>query len=189
MTSQRGEKTRKETDRKIMQATLEIAMTKGIGGISIEEIARRSGVAKTTIYRRYENTSDLLSKMSTLEVSSSPELADLEPTRDNLELMMRKMVERFVSGIGVKAVGIILSSEEAFFQPLVKQAIAPEEQTLESFFDRGVEAGLFRSGIDAKFLFGTILGSMIACEALAGAIDDGWPERMTNLIWPTIVAA
>ena len=188
MTSQRGEKTRKETDRKILQATLQIAMTRGIGGISIEEIARRSGVAKTTIYRRYDNTTDLLNKISALEVSSSPELADLEPSRDNLELMMRKMVERFVSGVGVKAIGIILSSEEAFFQPLVKQAIAPEEQTLESFFNRGVRNGLFRTGIDAKFLFGTILGSMIACEALTGTIDDGWPARMTNLIWPTIAA-
>ncbi|PJM74113.1 TetR family transcriptional regulator [Bifidobacterium primatium] len=188
MTTQRGERTRKETDRKIMQATLAIALTKGVGGISIEEIARRSGVAKTTIYRRYNNADDLLRKISALEISSSPELAGLEPTRENLTLMLRRMVERYVSSVGVKAIGIILTSDDEFFQRLVQQAIRPEEETFATFFRRGIERGRFRDDLNAKFLFGTMLGSMIACEALRGSVDEDWPERMTAMVWPSIAA-
>ena len=45
----RGERTREATDRKLMRATLQIAVDRGISGVTIEEVARRSGVAKTTI--------------------------------------------------------------------------------------------------------------------------------------------
>ena len=187
MNSVRAERTRKETDRKIMQATVEIAVSKGLGRVSIEEVARRSGVAKTTIYRRYRNADDLLSKITALEISSSPELTDLAPTRENLELLLRRMAGRFADSIGVKAVGIVLSSEEGFFHNIVRQVIDPEERTLGEFFQRGVDAGIFTAGLNAKFLFGTILGSMIACEALEGAVSTDWPHDMTALIWPSIV--
>lgn len=189
MNTQRGERTRRETDRKIMQSTLEIAVSRGIGAISIEEIARRSGVAKTTIYRRYSNVEDLLEKITALEISSSPDLADLEPTKGNLTLLLRRMVERYVSGIGVKAIGIILTSKEGFFQRIVSQAIKPEEETFAAFFNRGSELGRFLPGLNTKFLFGTIMGSMIACEALRGSVDDGWAVRMTDLLWPSIAVA
>ena len=56
----RGERTREATDRKLMRATLQIAVDRGISGVTIEEVARRSGVAKTTIYRRYHNADELL---------------------------------------------------------------------------------------------------------------------------------
>ena len=59
----RGERTREATDRKLMQATLQIAVDRGISGVTIEEVARRSGVAKTTIYRRYHNADELLRKV------------------------------------------------------------------------------------------------------------------------------
>ena len=50
----RREQLREQTDRKIMRATLEIMISKGVAAVTIEEVARRSGVAKTTIYRRYK---------------------------------------------------------------------------------------------------------------------------------------
>ena len=51
----RREQLREQTDHKIMKATLAIVISDGVGAVTIEEVARRSGVAKTTIYRRYKN--------------------------------------------------------------------------------------------------------------------------------------
>lgn len=62
----RGERTREATDRKLMRATLQIAVDRGISGVTIEEVARRSGVAKTTIYRRYHNADELLHEISAM---------------------------------------------------------------------------------------------------------------------------
>ena len=43
----RREQLREQTDHKIMKATLAIVISDGVGAVTIEEVARRSGVAKT----------------------------------------------------------------------------------------------------------------------------------------------
>lgn len=73
----RREQLREQTDHKIMKATLAIVISDGVGAVTIEEVARRSGVAKTTIYRRYKNADDLLRRVQ-LEVAGLPDFSDVE---------------------------------------------------------------------------------------------------------------
>ncbi|WP_420837386.1 TetR/AcrR family transcriptional regulator [Bifidobacterium avesanii] len=184
----RGRHTREATDRKILHTAMEIALQRGIAGVTIEEVARRSGVAKTTIYRRYANTNDLLRGLRTLGVPDAGVIHEMTPTRGNLEALLRTIVERFRSSIGVKAVGLVMSSDDEFFHHVVDDTIQPEERRCEEFFRQGVKAGVFRAGVDVRFLFGTAIGSMVACEALGGEVGDDWAARMTDLIWPAIAA-
>ena len=183
----RASRTREATDRKILRAAMEIAMQRGIAAVTIEEVARRSGVAKTTIYRRYSNTGDLLRGLHTLGVPDAA-IEDMLPTRRNLEALLRTIVDRFRSGIGVKAVGMVLASDDEFFRHVVDDVIRPEQERCEAFLRDGVRKGVFREGVDVRFLFDTALGSMVACEALGGGVDDAWPARMAGLIWPAIAA-
>jgi AcrR family transcriptional regulator len=44
----------------VLRATFELLMEQGLAGASVDEIARRSGVAKTTIYRHWPTRSALL---------------------------------------------------------------------------------------------------------------------------------
>ncbi|WP_300765630.1 TetR/AcrR family transcriptional regulator [uncultured Bifidobacterium sp.] len=182
------ERTREETDRKILQTMLEIAASRGVGAITIEEVARRSGVAKTTIYRRYRNSDDMLHKIGTLEMAGSQDLANLDPSRDSLRLLLERVRERFTTGIGIKAVSVLLSSNSTYFSGIIDQAIVPELRHFSDFIARGQKSGIFRMGLHPKFLFGTIIGSMVAMQALAeGTPDnDSWSERMTALLWPAI---
>ncbi|KAA8820871.1 TetR/AcrR family transcriptional regulator [Bifidobacterium vespertilionis] len=184
----RGARTREATDRKIMRAAMQIALQRGIAAITIEEVARRSGVAKTTIYRRYANTNDLLRGLRNLGVPDDAELEVMEPTRGNLERLLQGVVERFRAGIGVKTVGMVLASDDEFFHHVVDAVVRPEERRCMVFIQHGIDAGVFRSDADGRFLFGTAIGSMVACEALRGAVDDDWPARMAELIWPAIAA-
>lgn len=163
----RGRRMRAETDRKILQACLQIAITQGIGAVSIEEVAKRSGVAKTTIYRRYRNAEDMLRQVQTLEFGRTPELAELSATRPNLQLMLERIVQHFSSQIGIEAVGMVLSTRNRYFNRIVEQAILPERRRFADFLHRGERAGVLRGGLDAAFLFNTIIGSMIASQALS----------------------
>lgn len=163
----RGRRMRAETDRKILQACLQIAITQGIGAVSIEEVAKRSGVAKTTIYRRYRNAEDMLRQVQTLEFGRTPELAELSATRPNLQLMLERIVQHFSSQIGIEAVGMVLSTRNRYFNRIVEQAILPERRRFADFLHRGERAGVLRGGLEAAFLFNTIIGSMIASQALS----------------------
>ena len=98
----RRERLREQTDRKIMKATLGIVISDGIGAVTIEEVARRSGVAKTTIYRRYRNADDLLQRIQP-EVAGLPNFNDLKPSRSGLATMLRRIQNCFDSELGLKA--------------------------------------------------------------------------------------
>jgi AcrR family transcriptional regulator len=44
----------------VLGTTCELLTERGLGGVSVDEVSRRSGVAKTTIYRHWPTRSDLL---------------------------------------------------------------------------------------------------------------------------------
>ena len=44
----------------VLRATSELLTESGVGGVSVEEVSRRSGVAKTTIYRHWATRADLV---------------------------------------------------------------------------------------------------------------------------------
>lgn len=44
----------------VLQVTSELLAEAGLGGVSVDEVARRSGVAKTTIYRHWPTRTELL---------------------------------------------------------------------------------------------------------------------------------
>ena len=185
----RREQLREQTDRKIMQATLEIVISKGVAAVTIEEVARRSGVAKTTIYRRYRNADDLLHRIQ-LQVAGLPDFGDLQPSRSGLQTMLERIQSCFDSEIGLKAVGVVLSTDNDSLKTIADQMVSPAEQRFAAFIERGVTSEIFRHGLDVKFLFSTILGSMLTSKALRKDSDSDipWSERMTALIWPFMAA-
>lgn len=56
----RGRPRAEATDRAILQAALELFIDRGIEGASMEQIAKRAGVGKPTVYRRWSNKEDLI---------------------------------------------------------------------------------------------------------------------------------
>ena len=195
----RRERLREQTDRKIIKATLGIVISDGIGAVTIEEVARRSGVAKTTIYRRYRNADDLLQRIQP-EVAGLPNFNDLKPSRSGLATMLRRIQDCFDSELGLKAVGVVLSSDNATLKAIAAQVLAPAEERFV-----GVHGTWHRRRSVSK-PFGLhvpvqhVLGSMLACKALAGQEaggerqsgkerkPDSWAENMATLLWPNVCA-
>ncbi|MFJ2738600.1 TetR/AcrR family transcriptional regulator [Streptomyces sp. NPDC087440] len=50
----------READEAILGAALDLLIERGMGATSIEQIARRAGVTRATVYRRFPNLTDLL---------------------------------------------------------------------------------------------------------------------------------
>lgn len=182
------EQQRERTDSKIMHATLEIIIAQGIGAVNIESVARRSGVAKTTIYRRYANTDDLIRHL-TLSVAPSLDFSALEPSRESLRTVLRRIIDCFDEEFELKAIGVVLSSENAHLRNIAKSVIEPAAERFYDFLRRGMAIGAFRDGLDAPFLFQTVLGSMLAYKALStsSAVPHAdWAGNMTGLLWASI---
>ena len=158
----RGERTREATDRKLMRATLQIAVDRGISGVTIEEVARRSGVAKTTIYRRYHNADELLHEISAMYLAIPDPDPVPSPTREHFTQLLQRLVDWVRDNdIDVKRVGIVLSSEAEFFQHIVDQVVTPWLEHVGAFLKQGVAQGVFREDVDEKLLLSTIIASEV----------------------------
>ena len=161
----RGERTREATDRKLMRATLQIAVDRGISGVTIEEVARRSGVAKTTIYRRYHNADELLHEISAMYLAIPDSDPVPSPTREHFTQLLQRLVDWVRDN-------------------------DPWLERVGAFLKQGVAQGVFREDVDEKLLLSTIIGSLVAYEAIEGkAMDDdtAWASRMADLLWPALL--
>ncbi|MEV0353571.1 TetR/AcrR family transcriptional regulator [Nonomuraea sp. NPDC050680] len=75
----RGRPRDPETDTAILNAALELFVERGVEGTSIEEVAKRAGVGKPTLYRRWRSKEDLLAQAIEQWVSAevTPSAADV----------------------------------------------------------------------------------------------------------------
>lgn len=79
----RGRPRDADSERAILRAALDLFIARGVEGSSIEQIAKRAGVGKPTIYRRWSSKEELIAvAMETLiaeEVGwATPEAVDIE---------------------------------------------------------------------------------------------------------------
>src|SRR5207237_7493031 len=82
-------------DAAITKATLEAFEAGGYAGVTMEGVAAKAGVGKTTVYRRYANKADLLVDAvrcgARIDDEALPDTGDL---RADLVAMIRPLLER-----------------------------------------------------------------------------------------------
>src|SRR5262245_30385720 len=85
---------RSETaERAIIEATLDLIAADGLAAVSIEGVAAKAGVGKTTIYRRWPNKDALICDAAASLKAPLPELPG-ESVREDLLLLARAMQAR-----------------------------------------------------------------------------------------------
>ena len=83
-TNKRGMRIRNATDRKVLSSVMRIALSKGERAVTMEAVSRDSGVAKTTLYRRYKNRKDMLSKLDAQISGYQFDVNNFEPSREEI---------------------------------------------------------------------------------------------------------
>src|SRR3984885_2965997 len=70
----------------ILATTYKLLSEEGIGGVSIDEVSRRSGVSKTTIYRHWPSRSALLMHACS-KIGTRPEIPDTGALKGDLVVL------------------------------------------------------------------------------------------------------
>jgi AcrR family transcriptional regulator len=179
--------TRRLTDEKITRATLALTLESGTDAVTIESVSQRSGVAKTTLYRRFANRDELLARVAeTIEVTRID--ASMAPGREGLTEIIRTAQAFFEDRIGLGRLGRLLSADSAFLALVVDRLVRPQHDAILDFFRRGARSGVFRADADYAVILDAITGSMVIRDALTGDVPDAWPEQIVAALWPSIAA-
>ena len=90
-----------DADEAILRAVLDVFAESGYEGLTVETVAERAGVAKTTIYRRYPNKGELLHAALHRTESPEPLAAPTDSLAEDLVRMARRLRDKFGSpGVG-----------------------------------------------------------------------------------------
>lgn len=182
------QRVRNRTDRKLIDATMNIALNRGVEAVTIEEVSRISGVAKTTIYRRFHNRQELLEGIANSDMLKPPDTSHTSFDIDGIAELISAAVTEFDEAFGVKAVGQVMSSDSRFFHSMVDNFLMPVRGRIADYFRRGAAAHQFRADLDLDFILDLTLGGMVATAALHDGVPADWPRRTAEFLWPHLVA-
>jgi len=174
-------------DARILSVTLDLLRTKGSRAVSIEAVAVSAGIAKTTIYRRYEDRDDLMRaaiESSRTEVEIPADLG----TYETFKWILRDAGSMADNMVGRGAAASIILGEHPESDELVRAMIKARAKSLTEFLHARVASGDLRADLDigltATILLGALLGQIIRGEEL----DDAWADSVLALLWPGLAA-
>jgi AcrR family transcriptional regulator len=151
-TSQRGPGRPRDTavDAAILEAAIDELIDRGFLAASMESIAARAGVAKTTVYRRWSSTHELaLAAMRTLQ--EDPSLAPGDSVRGDmlvlLDRMRRKWGDARYAAL-MRRVAADGSADPEMYKQCRDELIAPYVRQLNSVIQRGIDDRLIRADVE-----------------------------------------
>lgn len=158
-----------ESKRRVLHAALEELAEVGYGGFAIESICRRSGVAKSTVYRHWPGKLALISDaMRSLNTQPGSPTAGGPPTgstsRERVVEIVRHLAVAFAGGSIVAACTPALvdaAERDADIRELFHEYNAERRQTLADAVADGVAAGEFPAHIDPNLAAGALAGAVI----------------------------
>ena len=177
--------TRGDVDDGITDATLALLRTRGPKSVTVEAVAARSGIAKTTIYRRHRDRRDMLS-VALQRVTSPEPLGAQADAAERLRWLIREAVKAIEVGIGFGGLAAMLTDEDPEFTKLFRRILAEQRAELESMIDAAKADGSFHADVDGALLIDAVVGAVIAERARTGRVAKGWEERLFGLFWRVV---
>jgi AcrR family transcriptional regulator len=134
-----------------LNAVIDEICETGPARLTVDKVAERSGVAKTTIYRRWPNKNELIVDAIDVLRNAAP-VPDSGDTRADLITGLDNMIRVFISPQG-KAIGAVLA-ERAFDPRLAavwEEKIAnPHRAAFAAVLEHGAATGQIRPDVDLK---------------------------------------
>ncbi|CAN5814797.1 TetR/AcrR family transcriptional regulator [soil metagenome] len=181
-------------DKAILRATVEILAGEGYQALTIEGIAERAGVGKTTIYRRFSSIEEILIRAFG-EMDVGIEIPDTGDTRKDLILLGQAFREKSVAAVMFPVMGQIVGT--ALTNPAVLDAFRtclmyPRQAAIQTILQRGVARGDVRPDIEIHLISDLIPGGIIFHKLFQlppdAVLPDDYPERVLDTIWNGIKA-
>ena len=168
----------------VLQATAEELGRVGFLALRIDDVAERSGVNKTTIYRRWPTKEELVASL--LErMTLSQEVPDTGSLRGDLMALLGAIAERAQTLEGRGLVRLIQAERgRAEFAAILRRSRSRHLKTRREIFERAVARGEIPSGSDTSVLVELAVAPLIARLLNDNPVD----ARFLRLLVGTVVA-
>jgi len=183
----RGRPRREGTDQELLAATLRMLRERGYGPLTVDSIAEQTGVAKTTIYRRWPSKGALVAAAVT-PMAAAPEAPPDTGSllRDSTELLCQ-ICERLSGELGPIAAGLVGESQTSpELVEIVGAMMTPWRALFRQVIERAMARGQAASNTDPELTIDLFVGPVWArlliyrtsidpelCELIARTVVSG----------------
>jgi AcrR family transcriptional regulator len=173
-------------DQRLQDAVLALLRDGGPGTVTVDRVAATSGVAKTSIYRRYSNRGELLTAVLSTAIGLPDVPADGE-VRDKIRVALEQAWRQMAVVLGPGGLAAIVGDTDPEFTGLFRAALQPYVDVLVRRIRDDVDAGLLRAGLDAEGVASLMIGAYLGELVRRGEVAPEWSDRTLDLLWVLMV--
>jgi AcrR family transcriptional regulator len=171
----------------ILDATRELLDQGDVGALTVEAVAARSGVAKTTIYRRWRDKWELALDAVMIDMLQPfGELADVGDTRKELLTFVDSVVTMLAATpFGPAMQGLVsqIATDPGLARVYREQVVQPRLAQLAPVIARGITRGDLRAGTDVRLIHELVVGPVFYRLLLSGApLDHALGARLVDAV-------
>lgn len=172
----------------ILDAARELLAEVGVRALTVEGVAARAGVAKTTIYRRWRSKDELAFAVLVDMVEQFVATPDFDDTRDELVVFVGAAVRILGTTLmGRVMQGLVsdLAADPELARAFRERVVATRVAELHRLVDRGIERGDLRRDTDRELFHELLFGPVYYRLMLSGApLDEGLAARIVDAALP-----
>jgi AcrR family transcriptional regulator len=160
---------RARTEQAILAAGEELIAEGGVDGLTIEGVAARSGVAKTTIYRRWRDKDELALAIlvdRTATISPPPDVGD---TRKELLTFLKTAKQVIRPGGVAQGLASAIATQPHLGRTYRERIVDLRRAELKTVIDRGIARGDFRPDTDVWVAHELLIGPLYYRLLFSGA--------------------
>jgi AcrR family transcriptional regulator len=179
--SGRGRPRKAETDDEIVAATLALLREQGPEAVNVAAVAERSGIARTTIYRRYRDREELL-RAALKPVTARGTPPEEASVREKLTWVLNRTQEVLAGSIGLGGVAALVVDSDPDFSAALRASLHSALDPIGQQIVDDVARGRLSPDVDADIVLNLVLGSYLAELLRYGAPRPDWLQRTADLL-------
>jgi AcrR family transcriptional regulator len=182
----RGRPRSEESEEAILAATIQLLSEKPLRDISIEEIARKAGVGKATIYKWWPSKAYVALDAFVRKTNRMVPTPDTGSLRSDIVEQLRSLTMFYMSPVGHILGQFVAESQidEEFASFFRERFIKPTREAVGIIFDRGVERGELSQNLDREFVLNLIYGLAIYRLIVSHASpEDKLDDEMVSILF------
>lgn len=160
----RGRPRSEVAERAMLEAAIELLAEHGYGGLAVEAVAARAGVAKTTVYRRWPGKDELL--LDALNTVKGPVVqAPGGSVESDLKWLMEHMRESWTDtlhGQIMRRLSADAGNQPEHYRTFRERIAGPRQAVTRSVLERGVAEGEIRPDVDLDVIVELLAAPVIA---------------------------
>ena len=176
----RGRPRRAELDDVILDACFAVMSAVGYAGMSVDAVARRAGVSRPTVYRRWPGKEELAVAALSRAQSGIDELPDTGDVRGDLTAQLRSLRQTLTRPHGMAVIGSMLAEEHtapALLAGFRDRVVAARRAPIHRILAR-----LGHGEPATEALVDLLVGSCYARYVAGAPMTDDWVTTVVDLL-------